>query len=78
MLFRSLASQIGSYNITTNIGWPYETKGITLNAWYGIPVTLESNVLKLHKEVFEQEDYEISEIIKSINDKIISKTGYNN
>lgn len=71
-----LASQIGSYNITTNIGWPYETKGKTLDAWYGIPVTLETNVKKLHEELFEQTDYEVPSTVKEISTKIINKTGY--
>lgn len=71
-----LASQIGSYNVTTNIGWPYETKGKTLDAWYGVPVTLETNVKKLHEELFEQTDYEVPDSVKEISKKIINKTGY--
>lgn len=71
-----LASQIGSYNVTSNLGWPYETKGITLDAWYGIPVTLESNVKKLHEELFDQTDYTVPETVKEISTKIINKTGY--
>ena len=73
-----LASQIGSYNVTTNLGWPYETKGKTLDAWYGIPVTLESNVKKLHEELFDQTDYKVPSTVKEISDKIINKTGYKN
>lgn len=40
----SLAPSVAKFNITESIGWPYETKGITLDRWYGVPVTLESNV----------------------------------
>lgn len=72
----SLAAQLSSYKITDNIGWPYETKGITLDAWYGVPVTLETNVTKLHQELFAQDDYEASENVKTISNKIIQKTGY--
>lgn len=72
----SLAAQLSSYKITDNIGWPYETKGITLDAWYGVPVTLETNVKKLHQELFAQDDYEASENVKTISNKIIQKTGY--
>lgn len=71
-----LASQIGFYKITENIGWPYETKGKTLDAWYGIPVTLESNVKKLHEELFSNENYIVPETVKDISKKIINKTGY--
>lgn len=72
----ALIPSIASFNITESLGWPYETKGITLDRWYGVPVTLESNVKKLHQEAFEQEDYEVSETVKNISDQIINKTGY--
>lgn len=72
----ALIPSVMSFDITENLGWPYETKGITLDIWYGIPVTLESNVVKLHKELFGQENYEVSETVKEMNDAIIKKTGY--
>ncbi len=65
-----------SIKITDSIGWPYETKGITLDRWYGVPVTLESNVTRLHKEVFGESDYVPSETVKQISNEIIEKTGY--
>lgn len=65
-----------NYNIKESIGWPYKTQGITLDRWYGVPVTLESNVVKLHQEAFEETDYVISDTIKEISDKIVNKTGY--
>ena len=71
-----MATQIGSYNIENNLGWPYETKGKTLDAWYGIPITLETNVKKLHEELFEQSDYIVPESVKDISKEIINKTGY--
>lgn len=71
-----LAPSIASFNITESMGWPYKTQGITLDRWYGVPVTLESNVEKLHKEVFEQSDYVVSETLKDISNQIVKKTGY--
>ena len=65
-----------NYKITESIGWPYDTKGITLSAWYGVPVTLESNVIKLHQELFEKTDYTPTETVQEISNKIIKKTGY--
>ena len=65
-----------SFDITESLGWPYNVKGISTTAWYGVPVTLESNVIRLHKELFGQEDYKISETVKEMNDAIIKKTGY--
>lgn len=72
----SLVPDVTKYNITESIGWPYNTKGITLDRWYGIPVTLESNVIQLHQEAFGESDYMPSETVKSINQSIINKTGY--
>lgn len=65
-----------SFNIIESLGWPYNVKGITTTVWYGVPVTLESNVIRLHKELFGQEDYKVSETVKEMNDAIIKKTGY--
>lgn len=72
----ALAPSIASFNITESMGWPYETQGITLDRWYGVPVTLESNVEKLHKEAFGQSDYVVSDTIKDISNQIVKKTGY--
>ena len=75
----SIISEIPSitkYKITQSIGWPYETRGITMDRWYGIPITLESNVQKLHQELFNEPDYVVSTTVKNISDKIINKTGY--
>lgn len=74
----ALIPSIASFNITDSLGWPYDTKGITLDRWYGVPVTLESNVLQLHREAFGQEDYEVNDTIKTISSQIIKKTGYTN
>ncbi len=72
----SLIPDIMSYNVGESYGWPYVTKGITLDLWYGVPVTLEENVKRLHKELFNEENYEPSDTVKRISDKIIKKTGY--
>lgn len=74
----SLIPSALSFKITDSIGWPYEVKGITLDRWYGVPVTLESNVKKLHKEAFGEENYTPSDRVQEISDKIINKTGYTN
>lgn len=75
----ALIPDVLSYKITDNIGWPYDTKGATINGvWYGPPVTLESNVKQLHKELFGEINYEPSTKVKEISNKIIKKTGYSN
>lgn len=74
----SMLPALASFNIAESIGWPYETRGALINEIsYGIPVTLESNVERLHKEVFEDEEYEAPARVKEISNGIIKKSGYN-
>lgn len=73
---KELIPEAMKYNINTSIGWPYEVRGITIDRWYGVPITLESNVKRLHQEVFGEADYEPSNTVKDISKSIISKTGY--
>lgn len=72
----SLIPDVVSYNIGESIGWPYVVKAYTTPTWYGAPVTLESNVKQLHKDLFDDENYEPSEKVKEISNSIIKKTGY--
>ena len=72
----SMLPQVATYKISDSIGWPYEVKGTTIGGvWYGVPVTLEESVKRLHKEIYGQEDYEVSEKVKLISNSIINKTG---
>lgn len=72
----SLMPSVASFKISNSIGWPYKTEGITLDRWYGVPITLQSNVSQLHKEAFDEADYMPSETVKTISNSIITKTGY--
>lgn len=72
----SMFPSVPNFKITESLGWPYETKGITMDRWYGVPITLEENVTKLHHEMFEENNYQPSETVKTISNKIIEKTGY--
>lgn len=73
-----LAPTILTYKMSDSIGWPYEVKGITTDRWYGVPVTLEKNVKRLHEEIFGEENYTPSETVQEISDDIIDNTGYTN
>ena len=64
------------YNITNSEGWPYDVSGYSSDAWYGVPVTLESNVKELHSELFGNDNYIPSETVQEISDDIINETGY--
>lgn len=73
---RALIPEAMKFNINTSVGWPYNVQGITLDRWYGVPVTLETNVKKLHQEVYGESEYEPSGKVKEISNSIIKKTGY--
>lgn len=75
----AMLPQIYSCTIGESQGWPYETRGATINGvWYGPPVTLESNVSELHAELFGETDYVPTEKVLEISNNIINKTGYTN
>ena len=73
----TLIPTVFNMKITESIGWPYDTRGANLGRYYGIPVTLESNVIQLHKDLFDEMEYIPTEQVKEISNKIINKTGYN-
>ena len=72
----SLIPNVAKYKISTSIGWPYKTEGIIFDNYYGIPITLQSNVIQLHKEAFGEPNYVVSDTVKSISEQIIEKSGY--
>ena len=85
----TLVPQLLKMNISKSFGWPYQTIGTEFdNAkygpsdgvkkgkdYYGTPKTLESNVIKLHQEVYGQTNYVVSENVKTISEKIKTITG---
>ena len=71
-----IMTKLPSIKIGDSTGWPYKTTGKTIDGlYYGVPTTLETSVKELHKELFEQEDYEVTETVKNISTTIINKTG---
>lgn len=66
-----------TYNIGKNISWPKEYYAGLLDdgVSYVVPITLEEEVKKLHKEAFGQDDYVPSATVKEISDEIIYSTG---
>lgn len=72
----SMIPSVPFYTIKDSEGWPYDVRGISTDAWYGVPVTLESNVKELHAELFGNDDYTPTETVQEINDDIINDTGY--
>lgn len=53
------AKEINTYEIEVISNWPYKTKDrLVVGYEVAVPATLVSNVTKLHKELFGQENYE--------------------
>ncbi len=77
----SMALKFKKYDMTSSTtGWPYDVEGWTGYAgagyaWYGPPVTLQSNVEKLYDKFFDISDYEPTETVQTISNDIINLTG---
>lgn len=72
----NLALGVTQYNITASIGFPYNWANYQPSGiYYLAPRNLEENVIKLHQELFEKEDYKVSNDLKKISDNLINKTG---
>lgn len=72
----ALAKDIFSYEIVETEGFPFHTTGTKLSGvYYGIPTTLESNVIEAHKFLFGTENYTPSDTVKNISNQIINRTG---
>lgn len=66
------------YNIVANGGFPFEEDRTTGNIGSKgscvVPVTLEQNVISLHKFFFEAEEYTPTAAVKGYSDKIVGDT----
>ena len=69
-----LAIRLPQYNIIDTTGWPYTVSTGQINKRSMVfPNTLVSNVIRLHKEFFGQEDYTPSASVTSISAEIIRR-----
>ena len=71
----SLLPTLFGAEVKESESWPYETTIYDDGGYLcNVPTTLESNVIKLHKEILGQENYVPSEKLKEISGKITEKT----
>lgn len=68
--------KLTSYEMTDSVGWPYEHDDWDSDAYYNIPVTLESNVVQLHEDFFAQDGYDPTQNVLDISEWISAVTGY--
>ena len=71
-----LALNLTSYNMTDSVGFPYDHMDMNNGVFYGIPVTLETNVTKLHEQFFRQDGYIPTEEVLDISEDISYRSGY--
>ncbi|MGI6204358.1 MAG: LCP family protein [Anaerovoracaceae bacterium] len=64
-------------NISNNISFPNTFYGATLSdgVWYAVPQTLESNVVWLHKKLFDDDNYQVSSECSTQSEEIQNLTG---
>lgn len=63
--------------ISDSKGWPYTWDGAQIEGvWYDVPITLNTNDVDLHKDIFRQKKYKPSQTVKEINDLIVYQSGY--
>lgn len=73
----SMFLSIMKYDIKDQQGFPWDQKELRYyGAYYGFPTTLEENAVRAHKYLFETSDYQVSEELSKINQKIIWRAGY--
>ncbi len=74
----ALAAQVFEYEITGSVGFPFLKNTITLGSKGNVvaPCTLETNVIELHKFLYNNEEYVPSSTVKANSMKIESDTGY--
>ena len=66
-----LAKDLLSYEIEDSQGFPFDNKGAKIKGvYYGLPVTLESNVIKMHNYLYGTENYTPSDTVKEISKSV--------
>lgn len=72
----SLALNLTSYSMTDSVGFPYEHRDMNNGVFYGVPVTLQSNVTQLHEQFFAQDGYTPTDEVLNISSNISAKSGF--
>lgn len=75
-LFKMVLS-VFKYNIKDQQGFPWNQKEMRYyGSYYGFPTTLKENAIRAHKYLFGTKDYQVSDELSKINQKIIYRAGY--
>ncbi len=70
----ALASKLPGFNILGSTGWPYNvTTGFIGNISYTLPVNILNDTIRLHQEMFGQEDYVPSASVQAISAEVAAR-----
>lgn len=65
------------YKINGSFGWPFDYDGWYSGfGWYDVPITLKSNVVKLHKRLFGQKNYKPTDRVIRYSRMVSKDTGW--
>ena len=75
-LFKMVLS-VFKYEIKDQQGFPWDQKEMRYyGSYYGFPTTLKENAIRAHEYLFGTKDYQVSDELSRINQKIIYRVGY--
>ena len=75
-LFKVVLS-VFKYNIKDQQGFPWNQKEMRYyGSYYGFPTALKENAISAHEYLFGTKDYQVSDELSRINQKIIYRVGY--
>lgn len=73
----SMFLSVMQYEIEDQQGFPWDQKEMKYyGTYYGFPTTLEENAVQAHEYLFGTENYQVSDELSRINQKIIYRAGY--
>lgn len=72
-----MALSVFKYDIKDQQGFPWDQKEMKYyGTYYGFPTTLKENAVRAHKYLFGTNNYQVSDELSRINQKIIYRAGY--
>lgn len=74
----SLATAAKSYSVDKSFGFPFDKNGKSMQGagLAIIPCTLESNVIKLHQKMFDEQNYAPSYTVRNLSQQISMRSGF--
>lgn len=73
----NMIPEITKYNIARSTGMPYKLVDASVeDRWHGFPCSLETNAQQLHRDLFPDVEYIVSDTVRNISEQIKEVSGY--